>query len=269
MQTYPDFLYNRIGPLFNSLLLPWFVLGFALALVAWRTRRIFWILALFVLFFFVAPVVFHAAFGRAFYAELPAACFLMALGSVACYAKLKRVLGPALRPALRTAAIVAICFVGLGNLYMYFNEVDDPYDREMRREIMEIARSVEDPALLALYPYFAETGEPFEFEREYLIALGHRLSSSGAANPTPYRALAMEQLLPTLAAPPAGIERAMVVWWNWDNLPRNEERLAILTQLQTCYPAMTHLKGLHFDRYIIPNLQPGAPCVAGFARNVP
>ena len=172
-----------------------------MALIAWRTRRIFWILALFVLFFFVAPVVFHAAFGRTFYAALPVAYFLM--------------------------------------------------------------------ALLALYPYFAETGEPFEFEREYLIALEHRLSSSGAANPTPYRALTMEQLLPMLAAPPAGIERAMVIWWNWDNLPRNEERLAILTQLQTCYPAMTHLKGLHFDCYIILNLQQGALCVAGFARNVP
>src|SRR5262249_10115322 len=78
--TRSDLIYNREGPLFNSLLLPWLALGVMLALIAWRHGRMVWFLLWGGIFFFLTPVVTHSPMGRLFYPGLPAAYLLIAIG---------------------------------------------------------------------------------------------------------------------------------------------------------------------------------------------
>ena len=241
-----DFLYNRDGPLFNSALLPWLLLGTVLALVNWKRGRLTWVLGFAAAFFLPVPLLMNAPMGRVLYPALPAAYLLMALAMVAVGRTAARVLGASLSPVLYALAGIALAWLGGSNLFIYFNEVSDPGDRQIRRELYETARSAADPETALFFPYVAQADETIEQEKDFIIWLGLRAAAGREAKA---EVLPVEGLLPALATVPIESDRAEVVW---DNTSEAEAAKAeTLAALLRCYAPVERIRGEFFDRYRI------------------
>ncbi|MBK9715643.1 MAG: glycosyltransferase family 39 protein [Kouleothrix sp.] len=252
VQTAGDFLYNRNGPLFDSALLPWMVLGTVLALVQWRRGRMLWILLWGSLFFFFAPVLTHSPFGRVFYPGLPAMYLLIALGLYGAYRSLGRALGPALQPGLKMLALVGLTLLVVSNIYLYFNLVLDFGDRQMRRELYDVSQAAAGPGAMVYYPYLQNGGDPVEFEQPFMIWLGTRVPGTRTAERYPHAVVPLEALLPDLTSLQGAYERVEVVWLTFVNPDTQPTRDQVLQQLRGCYPSATQVQGRFYDRYVIP-----------------
>ena len=161
----PDFLYNRVGPLLNSVLLPFLVLGVVVAIVQFRKRASYWHLIWASLLIFPVPILANSPLGRVYYPALPAIFFFVGLGLLVFWQEMDRVLGKIFRPFFIAVTLLFLVWLPLSNLYIYFNEVLDPPDRQMRREIGEFAAQIADTETLLLLP--ATPGENTPLNNEY------------------------------------------------------------------------------------------------------
>lgn len=255
-----DFLFNRDAPLFNSLLLPLLVLGFVFALFHWKRARMLWMLLFAVLFFFPVPILVKAPLGRVYYPGLPAAYVLIAIAIYTTFRELDRALRPALRPALSMLAGVGLALVIVSNLYIYFNETFDTYDRPPRRELYDLALEQAGPDTMIYFPFIAGIEDPIEIERELVIPLGMRQPGTTTGELYPYKVLPLDALLPALSAFEDSSKQITIVW-DTAMLDQREVRDTLLTNLLQCYPEMQHVKGQLYDRYIIPgNTVRGRSC---------
>jgi hypothetical protein len=261
--TWTDFLYNRDGPLFNSLLIPWLLVGFLLSLIFWKRGRLLWLLLFALFFFFPVPILTNSPMGRVLYPGLPAAYLMMALALIAGLRALQRALGPTLQPLINALAALALGFVCVLNLYIYFNEVEDPTDRRIRREIYETVRSVSAPETITLLPYSPKGDDPIQQEGEQITWLARRSITDSPNDLPPALTLPMADLLPALTSLPVEIERAELIWDHFSSHAR-DERETILSTLLTCYSASSIQEGSFFDRYSIPSESLHAPnCNSG------
>jgi hypothetical protein len=248
--TWTDFLYNRDGPLFNSLLLPWLLAGLVLLLLCWRRGRLLWVL-LFALFFLPVPILTHSPMGRVLYPALPAAYLIMALGMMAALSAILRALGSTLRPAIISLAALGLGFIGVLNLYIYFNEVHDPDDRRIRRALYDIVREVSAPDSITLMPYVPKGDDPIQQEAEQMIWFALRSQASSADDLYPLQALPLADLLPAISSQPQEIVRGELIWDHRSSYAR-EERDDMLATFLDCYPNTVLHSGTFFDRYTIP-----------------
>jgi 4-amino-4-deoxy-L-arabinose transferase-like glycosyltransferase len=246
-----DFLLNRQGPLFNGLLLPWLVVGTVLALIHWRRGRLLWVVLFAALFFFPVPILTHAPLGRVYYPGLPAAYLLMAIGLYAAFRELRRALEPALRPMLTMLAAVGLILLAGCNLYIYFNEVFESYDRLYRRELYDMAQAAGAPDTMVYFPFVPGVGDPVEAEQEFIIWLGMRKNGTGAAERNPYEVIPLQSLVPVMKTAPRPYERVEVIW-DTTSASLRADRDAVLVSLLRCYPDARQVKGQNYDRYVIP-----------------
>lgn len=248
--THGDFLYNRFGPLFNSLLLPWLVLGAVAVLYHWRRQRLLWVVIFAGLFFVPAPILTNAPAGRVLYPGLPAAYLVIAVGMWAAFQEFTRVLGKPWKPLLFGAGAIGLSYLAALNLYIYFNEVRDFADRELRRELYEIARSTSRADSLTVYPYVPELGDPIEHEADYAIWLGYRSRASNGSKPLPYTAIPLDQFERKLAGIADDYQHLEVVWpANFPDEPA--ERASAMRWLVECFAEPARLSGRHYDRYLL------------------
>lgn len=263
VQNNDDFLLNRKGPMFNSLLLPWLVLGTVFALVNWRKSKFFWIILFGFLYFFPAPILTHTPFARVFYPGLPAAYLLMALGMVAAFGALSRALGPQLQPIWKTLALILLFFLILFNQYTSFNEIIDNPDRRDRRELYELAQAVAGPTTMVYFPYIPEAGDMIEGEKPHIIWFGMRKKATKSGERYPYEVIKLQNLLPNLSSLAGLYDKVEIIWLhNADAL--HPEREQVLAALQRCYPLSHKIEGQSFDRYVLPGAALAAPrCTSG------
>jgi hypothetical protein len=172
-QTYGDFLFVRSGPIVNGLLIPLLVMGLVLALA--RIRRPGYALAAlwFVLLFFPVPIYTGTPGVRVFYPGFPAVYALVAVALVLIWRETEAALPPAAQPALKAAGGLALAGLVLANLYIYFNDLEDPPDRRIRRELTDTVTEAVAPDRRVYVPYFPNSGDAAEFEQE-LFFLGAR-----------------------------------------------------------------------------------------------
>jgi 4-amino-4-deoxy-L-arabinose transferase-like glycosyltransferase len=245
-----DFLYNRQGPLFESPLSPWLLAGVLLAIVLWRRGRMLWALVVGAFFFLPVPIVADAAMGRVLYPGLPAAYFLMAVAGVAVYGELRRLMGSSAVPALLALAAVALAHLTVHNLYISFNEIDDPDDRRIRRELYDMAAQIQGAAALGVFPYLPAADDAIQSEEAYAVWLGMRSRVAQPADivtPIFPSASSMLPALSALAAPPSGV----VVVWDTSQTDRREERDVLLETFARCYPSAERNRGEFFDSYTL------------------
>jgi hypothetical protein len=259
--THGDFLYNRYGPLFNSLLLPWLVLGGVLLLAGWNRRRLLWVIIFGGLFFIPAPILTNNPAGRVLYPGLPVAYLVIALALVATYSEVSRAIGSKWKPVLHISAGIGLIYLGVLNLHIYFNEVRDFSDRELRRELYEIARSTSRKDSLTYYPYVAQIGDPLEHEADYAIWLGYRSQAQDDFRSLPYSALPVSELHADLTANALRYQYVEVVWYRI--APDDPEiRGEALSRLLECYPGWRRIAGRYFDRYVLTEtVRVGSPCL--------
>ena len=261
----PDFLYNRHGPLFESLLVPWLLCGALLGLLLWRRGRFAWALVVAALFFLPVPIVTHSPMGRVLYPGLPAAYFFMAVAMVAVYGEVRRLLGDAAAPALLTLAAIGLVQLAILNQYISFNEIEDPEDRRIRRELYDIAAEIQGVGTQGIFPYLPAADDPIESERDYAIWLGMRSRVSRPADMQTPVFPAAPSLLPTLSAM-ASPEAGVTVVWDASRQLRREERDALLATFLRCYPTAQPEAGEFFDRFTITQEAMSRPeCVSALA----
>lgn len=264
-----DFLFNRQGPLFSGPLLPWLALGLVLALLAWRRSVMLWALLFGLLFFVPVPILANAPFGRVFYPGLPAAYLLMALAMLAALRDIGRALGAPLRPALATLALCGLALLTGLNLFIAFNEVADPLDRQYRRALYDIALAEAGPATMVYFPYAPTANDPIEQEAEQLIWLGMRDPASATGERHPYSVLPLGSLLPALAAQEPAYTRAVVVA-DMASQALREQREPVMAALKRCYPNLQHTQGAFFDTFAIAGDDLHSPtCASGILTLAP
>ena len=246
----PDFLYNRDGPLFESLLSPWLIGGVLLGVVLWRRARLFWVLVFAAFFFLPVPIVAQSAMGRVLYPGLPAAYFFMAISMAAVYSELRRLLGDDARPLLITLAAIGLVQLAVLHQYISFNEIEDPSDRQIRREILDIAGEVQASGALGIFPYMPAADDPIQAEELYAIWLGMRGRVRQPSDMQSPLVIPAPSLLPTLSGltPP---RKGFAIVWDISWTVEREARDALLAAFLRCYPRAERMAGDFFDRYFL------------------
>lgn len=245
----PDFLYNREGPLLNAALLPWLAVGAVAALILVRQRSARWLLVWIALVVFPVPIVTDSALGRIFYPALPAVYGLVAFGLFLVWMEIQRIAAPALKPMFIAFALVPLVWLPLSNFYIYFNKVAEAGDRQMRREVSEIAARVTDDSTLLLLAGVPEANEPLnnEYQMIELFLLKHL---TGEQIKRAYQHVALEETIPALFNEYANWDKIIIVT-DKESSEAQEQRLSLTEGLAACFPRGTLAEGRHFDEFII------------------
>jgi hypothetical protein len=253
--TFPDFLYNRIGPVFSAQLLPWLVLGSVLTLAHAPRRPLLWVGVFGFLFFFPVPVLAGTPFGRAYYAGLPAAYLLMSVAILATFRELERAWGLALKPLLLGLFGLGLLLLIGTNLGIAFNEVVDADDRVARRDLYEAGREEGSPSTLLLFPFVPGNNDPAEQERELILRLGMRPPVAQRVETYPHQLVELSMLAEAVrASAREPFTRTVIVWDAWAQA-QQPEREGVLQALLNCYPGLEEQRGRRFVRYTVTRAQ--------------
>jgi len=240
-----DFLYNRGGPLLNAFLLPWLTFGFVASIATPRRRLSLWTVVWLLLFIFPIPIAAHSPFGRVYYPALPAAYILTAMGMVIFSRESLRGLGKDFRPLIAAFAIAVLVWLPIFNLFIYFNEVIDFSDRQMRREVAEMAGEVASEDNLIVLAVVPSANEALNNEYQMIeLFMMEKLPIDLIKKS--YSKVALEEVLPTLKKMSDRPSRSILL----DKLSANEsDKRAELTEgIRKCYPQAKWLNGEYFIR---------------------
>ena len=244
----PDFLYNRVGPLINSALLPWLAAGVVAALFLVRGRSARWLLVWMALVILPVPIVTNSPLGRVYYPALPAVYGLVAIGLYLMWMEIQRISAAWFKPILVVAALVPLVWLPLTNYFIYFNEVSEPGDRQMRREISEIAASVDADTLLLL-AVVPNADEPLNNEHQMIeLFLLQKMTAQQAK--AAYQRVALEELMPAITGEFADWKKLVIVL-DKNSSGQREQRDFLRLGLVNCFPQGTLAEGKFFDRFII------------------
>ncbi len=243
--SFHDFFYNRQGPLLNAFLLPWMTFGLIFALATPRRRLSFWTLIWALLFIIPVPVAAHSPFGRVYYPALPAVYILVAIGMYIFGRESLHALGNGFRPLVIAVSLLVLIWIPLFNFYIYFNEVYDYRDDQMRREIAELAGDAASPDTLIVLASVPNANEPLNNETQMieLFMLGN-LPNELIKNS--YQHMALEDVLPSL---PTLSERPnLSIILDKTTADSHAQRIDLKEALSTCYPNAIWVEGVFVDR---------------------
>lgn len=152
----PDFLFVRQGPLLESPIAPFFVMGVVLALVRLRERGALLLFSWFLIFTFPVPVALETPMFRVLYPGWPAYYGLAAIAVVLVGAVLVR---PLISGRLYYLGLfVAGSLLFVNNLYVYLYELEDPQDRVYRRTATELVSDRVAAGDVVNTPYLPSSG---------------------------------------------------------------------------------------------------------------
>jgi hypothetical protein len=247
-QTYGDFLFVRSGPTMNSLLVPLLVTGLVLALA--RIRRPGYALPAlwFVLLFFPVPIYTGTPGVRVFYPGFPAVYALIALALVLVWRETRAALPLAARPVLRAVASLVLAGLVLINLYIYFNDLEDPPDRRLRRELADTVTHAVAPNRRVYVPYFPNSGDAAEFEQELFFLAARRKLPRDQLTEHIWVGAYSDLLSTLFREQPYFDSVALVI--NHSLRERESDRAPFLDAIQRCLGARLEIEGESFDLYV-------------------
>lgn len=245
----PDFLYNRAGPLLNSILLPFLVLGTFTALFSTQKMVSRWLLLWAGLVILPVPILTNSPLGRVYYPALPAVYGLISIGIIVLWKEIRRSLPPTFKPFLFAFTLVPLIWLPLSNLYIYFNEVSEPDDRRMRREISNIAGSILDDGTLLILPVIPNADEPLNNEYQMIeLYMLRNLPAEKVRNT--FKRVALEDVMPTISSELTDWEKLIIVLDN-ETQGAKEQRNALHDGLVHCYPTGKIMEGEYFSQFVI------------------
>ena len=262
-QRWGDFLVNRDGPVFNAVLIPLAAMGLVYLTVRWRRGQNGLAPLWFLLLFFPAAVLFGSPYVRVFYPAFPAFYLLAAAAVMLLVSTLRGLAQPGGRFWLWVTGglVVALCLVGVNNLYVYFHEVKDFPERITRRQMADAASAHLAEGKMLYAPYMPRYDDFLEWDREFL-----QFVAWGKAPPEHdgdiHRLIPYEELLPALSAQGTSLKGATVLY-DRGNDSMHAERQAIVDAIRRCYPGTKTEIGQRFDALVIPENSLQAPaCTA-------
>jgi hypothetical protein len=247
-QTFGDFLFVRSGPIINGSLVPLLVAGFVLALARIGQPGYALPALWFALFFFPVPVYTGTPGVRVFYPGFPAIYALVALAVVLVWRETEKALPLAARPALR--AMAGLAFVGLilVNLYLYFNDLEDPVDRRTRREVADTVTQAVAPDRRVYVPYFSNSGDASEFEQELFFLAARRKLPRDQLTEHIWVGTYSDLLSTLFREQPCLGSVAFVI--NHSLRERESDRARYLDAIRRCLGARLEREGEWFDLYV-------------------
>jgi 4-amino-4-deoxy-L-arabinose transferase-like glycosyltransferase len=247
-QTYGDFLFVRSGPIMNSFLIPLLAIGLVLALARIRKPGYALPALWFALLFFPVPIYTGTPGVRVFYPGFPAIYALVALAMVLIWRETRAALPVAARPALRAAAGLILVGLALTNLYLYFNDLEDPVDRRIRRELSDTVTQAVAPDRRVYVPYFPNSGDAIEFEQELFFLAARRKLPRDQLEEHIWVGTYSDLLHTLFQEQPYFDSVAFVI--NHSLPERADEQAPFLGAIQRCLGARLEREGEWFDLYV-------------------
>jgi len=246
-ETSFDFLFNRPGPIVESPVTPFLVLGAILAVLNPKRRGYLLLLLWFGGTFFFVPVFLASPMVRVVYPGFPSIYALAAVSMVLLGKELRSVLGSAASRTLASAGILAAGLLLLNNLFVYFNLVEDPEDRVRRREVSDLVVKLVDAGRIVYGPYIPSVHDVLEDEQN-TIRLGLRSRMLPSEISLHYRPVALDQLLLQVGQekPPTS---GLSVLFDRVVEERQEERQAAMEAFLRCYDPPRVESSRTFDVY--------------------
>jgi hypothetical protein len=259
-----DSLLNWDGPFVNPLLLPFFVVGLALALYHTRRRHYLFFTLWFVLGYFPFGAL-GAPFPRVLYPAVMSIYALAALGLGSLLLAVRRL------DRHMDSRVILVGFVGLLaalaflDLSVFSTQLRDPDDRRKRRELSDLIAASVRAVPVTYLPYLLFQNDVMYQETnllEFTVA-----GVVGVKHPTDYYlAVPFEQLLSKLWNGRNAVYSVRVIWDK--TAPSGDEaRQRTLNTLLRCYPGKRAASGAFFDVYTLTNL--ATPACHGIAKVEP
>lgn len=240
-----DFLYNRNGPMINAFLLPWMTFGLIAAFATLKKRLPLWTLTWALLVIIPVPIITNTPLGRVYYPGLPAIYILVAIGLYIFHRESLRALGLNFKPLVTAVTLAVLVWLPLFNLYIYFNEVADFEDRQMRREVAEMARDVASEDNLIVLASIPRANEPLNNEFQMIeLFMMEKLSDDQIK--TSYKNVALDEVLPFLADLSERPNRS--IFFDKRTALESGQRADLQNAVRTCYPQAVWTEGAYFDR---------------------
>lgn len=256
-QTTGDFLIVQSGPILHPLLVPLLVVGLAYALG--HIRRYLLPVAWLLLVLSPVPVLLRAPYVRILYPGLPAMTLLsaMALWGIAWELR-RRTTDDRLWSVALALALVAL---GLSSWNSYLNEVQDPPERQARRELADLVGESARAGEVIYGPYYAEVGDPLYAEGALLRFTVRGQAGRGAPERL-LRLLPFEAALAELSL--RGAQEGPVAVLHEGFTPFHAaERQAFAATLERCYPGAKRSAGRFFRVYRLGAEALAAPACGG------
>jgi hypothetical protein len=192
---------------------------------------------------------------------------LVAFGILLVWREVTALLPASLRPALFTLAGMALAGLVLLNLFLYFNVVQDPEERRMRRELADMVTEGIAPGRRVYVPHFADSGDAAQIEWPLFLLEARRGLPRDQIEQHIWMG-AYEEFLPTLSREQAYFEDAAVVVNRWPALAGDIKDVnSVLGALERCLGARLEKQGQWFNLYAIDAFDlDAARCVAPLAR---
>lgn len=278
-QTTGDFLIVQSGPIIHPVLVPFLVIGLAYTLGHIHRRNHLLPAAWFLLVLLPVPVLLKAPYVRILYPGLPAMAMLIAMalwgaawelgrwrmedGERRPTNRAKARYWAVFRPSSSVVLVLALAALGLSNWNTYLHEVQDPPERQARRELADLVGESAGAGEVIYGPYYSEIEDRFYAEQAFL-----RFTVRSQAGPdAPDRLL---RLLPFDAALAAlsiqGAQNGPVVVLHDTFTPfHTAERRAFVATLERCYPGAKRTASRFFTVYHLDVPALAAP-ICGSAR---
>ncbi|MBI3177359.1 MAG: hypothetical protein HYZ35_05155, partial [Chloroflexi bacterium] len=198
---------------------------------------------------FPVPILTNSPLGRVYYPALPAVYGLIALGLYLSWKEVQRITAPALKPMLVAVALLPLVWLPLTNYFIYFNEVSEAGDRQMRREISEIAATSAEADTLLLLAVVPNADEPLnnEYQMIELFMLG-KLSEAQVKEA--YRRVALDEVMPAINSEFADWKKLVIVL-DKNSSGQRENRDFLKNGLLKCFRRGRLVEGNYFDHFII------------------
>lgn len=247
-QQRQDVLIGRRGPLESAALVPLLFLGFVIVAWCWRRSQ-----AVFALFWLLVPglptaLVLGQPYARTFYPFLGAFLILAAAALWVLYHAFREDLRGHLRWGPTIALVLFLGLLGLSNTYVYFNEVRDPPDRQMRRELGDLLISQIAPGEMVYLPYLPLHEDFLEIEWRYpRFVVRNQIPPDTEAQY--YRAIPYADLLKDISASRERLTGVKVFYDKTISHPGVRQQ--VLEAFKRCYPQHMVQRGRFFDVYIV------------------
>lgn len=249
-QTTGDFLIVQSGPIIHPLLVPLLVIGLAYSLV--HIRRHLLPVTWFLLVLIPVPVLLKAPYVRILYPGLPAMYMLIASALWGISWELGRQRArnqpsSVIRHPSFIVLALALVALGLSNWNSYLYEVQDPPDRQRRRELADLVGESVGAGAVVYGPYYSEVEDPLYAER----ALLRFIVRGQAGRDAPDRLLHLlpfDAALAELSLQGARDEPVAVLHDTFTPF-HALERQAFAATLERCYPGAKRAAGRFFTVY--------------------
>ena len=248
VHTESDFIYSRSsGPMINAALLPWLVFGIILALLMIRLRLSYWTLIWAGLVLLPIPTITERPVARVYYPGLPAVYIFIALAMFVFAVEVDRLLGKNLRLIGLTLAFAGLAWIGAFNLFIYFNEVNDPMPRQVIRELGEFIKAGSGPGVHWYIPYQpGANSQIFAEDRTIELFMHGKIPTSEIT--TAFEMVPFETYLPGLFPASQQWQTVEVVLDHFTDQQKEQGQM-VAEAMKRCFPDAQVTPGQYMDRY--------------------